>query len=80
MGPVDVFWLLPISPNLFTDLVVAELGTKVHDKQQLLCDRWVELDMCNGFCVEYWTSIYLARKVISLLGEPRSKQPHRRRH
>ena len=39
MGPVDVFWLLPRSLNFFTDLVVAELGTKVYESQGLLCDR-----------------------------------------
>jgi len=70
MGPVDVFWLLPRSPNVFADLAVAELGTKVHESQRLLCDRWAELDMHNDFCIEYGTSIYPARKVISRPGEP----------
>jgi hypothetical protein len=70
MGPVDVFWSLPRSPNFFTDLVVAELGTKVYESQRLLCDCWAQLDMLNDFCIEYWISIHLARKVISRPGEP----------
>jgi hypothetical protein len=67
MDPVDVFWMLPRSPNFFADLAVVELGINVHESQRLLCDRWAQLDMHNDFCIEYWISIHLARKVIIVM-------------